>query len=216
MRPDNQIKKDILDELDWDPEIDASQVGVVVKDCAVTVFGHVETYRQKIAVQDVVKRVADVHAVVNNIDVQLASRHRMTDDGLAERISHVLEWNVSSANRDITADVKHGVVTLSGELEWGYERSNILRNIQHVSGVVNVIDEMTIIPRASATDVQTRIKSALQRHVQIEAHKIKVATTGGIVRLTGTVDSIAERERVDDAAWSAPGVSRVVNELQIA
>jgi osmotically-inducible protein OsmY len=216
MKSDAQIKADVTAELKWDAEIDETKIGVAVNNGAVTLTGHSPTYRQKMAAAAAAKRVSGVLAIVNNIDVLLKSEFRTTDEGLAERIANVLKWNVSIPGKDIKATVKNGTVTLSGQVDWQYQRSNILRNVEHVSGVVNVIDHITLKPTATATDVQKKIKDALQRHADIEASKVTVAVANGTVTLSGTVESIEEMDRVEDAAWTAPGVSKVVDNLRVA
>jgi osmotically-inducible protein OsmY len=216
MKTDTKLKQDVTTELKWDAEVNETKVGVAVTNGAVTLTGHVPTFRQKIAAKAAAKRVAGVLAVVDKIDVQLDSQHRLTDEGLAERIANVLKWNVSIPGREIKAEVKNGVVTLTGEVEWQYQRANILKNVEHVTGVVNVVDLLTLKPRASAANVQEHIKDALQRHAVDEARNIAVTVFGGVVTLNGTVESLDEMERVEDAAWAAPGVTRVVDNLRVA
>lgn len=216
MKTDVQIKQDVVEELRWDPSVDQTKIGVTVSDGAVTLTGHVDNYAQKLAAKHAAKRVAGVHAIVDKTDVRLDSKYRTSDEGLAERISHVLTWNISILGRDIKAEVKSGIVTLTGELDWQYQRANVLTNVEHVAGVVSVIDLMTIKPRASASDIQDRIAAALKRHADIEAKTVSVSAIGGIVTLSGTVDSLAEMDRVERAAWAAPGVTRVVDNLRVA
>lgn len=216
MKTDAKLKQDVTTELKWDAEVDETKIGIAVSNGAVTMSGHVPTFRQKIAAKAAAKRVSGVLAVVDKVDVQLDAQHRLTDEGLAERIANVLKWNVSIPGREIKAEVRHGVVTLSGEVEWQYQRANILKNVEHVSGVVNVVDLLTLKPRASASNVQDHIKDALQRHAVDEARNIAVTVFGGVVTLNGTVKSLDEMERVEDAAWAAPGVTRVVDNLRVA
>ena len=216
MKSDSQIKQDVVAELKWNAEVDETKIGVTVANGSVTLTGHVPTYRQKNAAKQAVKRVGGVLSLVDNVDVQLESTHRMTDEGLAERIANVLKWNVSVPGNPIKAEVKNGLVTVTGEVEWQYQRANILKNIEHVSGVVNVFDRITLKPRASASDVQQRIKDALKRHADVEASKITVMALNGTVTLSGEVESLEEMERVEDAAWAAPGVVKVVDHLRVA
>ena len=216
MKTDAQLKKDILDELDWDPEVDASKIGVSISDGAVTLTGHVATYRQKIAAKNAAKRVGGVHALVDKLDVLLGREFSTTDEGLAERVSHVLMWNISAPGKNVRAEVKDGVVTLTGAVEWQYQRENIIKNIEHIGGVKNVVNLITVRPRLSAADLQQKITDALKRHAEIEASKVKVTVDGGTVTLDGTVETIAERDHVEDAAWAAPGVSRVIDHLRVA
>ena len=216
MNKDTEVKQRVLEELRWDAEIDESKIGIIVGNGAVTLTGHVPTFRQKIAAAEAAKSVTGVLAVVNNIEVRLEYMHRATDEGLAERIANVLKWNVSTQGKDLKADVKNGTVTLSGEIEWQYQRINILRNIEHVSGVINIIDKLVLKPHVSAHDIQQKIKDALERHASLEAGKIDVKVINGTVTLSGTVESIEEMDRVEDAAWKAPGVTKLVDNLRIA
>lgn len=216
MKTDAQIKADVVAELKWDAEIDETKIGVAITNGAVTLSGHIPTFRQKMEAATAAKRVAGVLAIVNNIDVMLDREFSTTDEGLAERIANVLKWNVSIPGKEIKAIVKNGIVSLSGQVDWQYQRSNILRNIEHVGGVVNVVDHITLKPAASATDVQKKIKDALIRHADVEASKITISVSNGIVTLSGTVESMEEMDRVEDAAWTAPGVSKVVDNLRVS
>lgn len=216
MKSDRQIKVDVESELKWDAEIDDTKIGVTSTNGAVTLTGHVPTYRQKVAAKQATKRVAGVMAVVDKIDVMLAREHHTTDEGLAERIANVLKWNVSVPEPGIKAEVRNGVVTLTGVVDWQYQRSNILKNVEHVGGVANVVDLIRIKPRAQVTDVVHRIKDALQRHVDVEASKVAVTVDKGKVILTGTVESLEEMDRIESAAWAAPGVTEVVDNLRVA
>ena len=148
--------------------------------------------------------------------MRLESLHRTTDEGLAERIANVLKWNVSIPGKDIKAEVKNGIVTLAGQVEWQHQRANIMKNVEHVSGVTNVINLINLKPRVSATDIQQKIKDALKRHADVEASKISVAVLDGTVTLSGTVESLEEMDRVEDSAWAAPGFSKIIDELRIA
>ena len=215
MKDDYQIKQDVLDELDWDPEIEASRVGVEVTDGAVTLVGAVETYRQKQAAREAAKRVAGVRALVDRLEIELPIQHRLSDEGLAERVAHVLNWNVSAEAKNIQAEVQNGLVTLGGELEYHFQRKNILDQIEHVAGVVNVIDQMTVKPKVSASDVEERIKDALNRHAEIESDNVTVRVLDGTVTLEGTAESLDEMDRIEQAAWAGPGVTNVINNLRL-
>jgi len=215
MKDDYQIKQDVLDELDWDPEIEASKVGVEVTDGAVTLVGAVETYRQKQAAREAAKRVAGVRALVDRLEIELPVQHRLSDEGLAERVAHVLNWNVSADAKNIEADVQNGVVTLTGELDYHFRRRNVLDQIEHVAGVVDVIDQMTVKPKVSASDVEDRIRNALDRHAEIESENVTVRVLDGTVTLEGTAESLDEMDRIEQAAWAGPGVTNVINNLRL-
>ena len=115
----------------------------------------------------------------------------------------------------VKAEVKNGVVTLTGDVEWQFQRANILKNVEHVSGVVNVLNLINLKPRAHTADIQKRIKDALKRHADVEATKVAIAVNNGIVTLTGSVESFDEMDRIEDAVWAAPGVTKVVDNLRI-
>lgn len=216
MKPDAQINQDVLAELKWDPEIDDAKLTISVHHGAVTLKGFAPTYRQKIAARAATKRVAGVVALVDEIEVHLDSEHWTSDEALAERIANVLRWNVSNRTPDIKAEVKHGVVTLTGDVEWQYQRANVHKNIEHVSGVLNVVDLIALKPRASAGDIQKRIMDALRRHADLEASRITITAVGGTVTLKGEVESLDEMDRIEAAAWLAPGVTKVVDHLRVA
>ena len=216
MKFDTQIKTDVIAELKWDAEIDETKIGVIVGNGAVTLTGHVPTYRQRMAAKKAARRVAGVLAVVDNVEVRLPSEHHVTDEGLAERIANVLKWNVSLPGKEIKAEVKDGIVTLRGEVDRQYQRTNIHKNIEHVGGVIGVVDLITLKVQATATDIQKNIKDALKRHADVEASKIKVTVANGTVTLDGDVESIEEMDRIENAAWAAPGVHRIVDNLRIA
>ena len=216
MKTDARLKQDVVDELKWDPAVDQTKIGVAVTEGAVTLSGHVSNYAEKVAAKAAARRVDGVHAIVDKVDVQVESRHRASDEGLAERISHVLTWNVSAPGKSIKAEVQNGIVTLTGEVDWHYQRANVLQNIEHVAGVIGVIDLVKIRPRASAGDVQGRIAAALERHADIEASRVAVTIANGTVTLNGEVESLAEMDRVERAAWAGPGVVKVIDNLRIA
>ena len=216
MKDDYKIKQDVLEELDWTPEIEASRVGVEVTDGAVTLAGAVETYRQRQAAREAARRVSGVRSLVDRLEIELPVQHRLSDEGLAERVAHVLNWNVSADARNIKAEVHNSVVTLTGELDHHFQRKNILDQIAHVAGVVNVIDQMTVKPKISAADVEDRIRNALDRHAEIESESVTVRVLDGTVTLEGAAESLAEMDRIEQAAWAGPGVVNVINNLRLS
>ena len=213
---DSKIKDDILNELEWNPRVDPEDIGVEVHDGAVTLTGHVRTFFQKLAAKQCAKGVTGVHALVDNIEVRLGSGKGRADDDIAEKIAHVLEWSVSIPNKDIQAEVKNGFVTLNGNVDWNYQRQNVVDRIWDIRGVTGVSNLIKVKTRASTYDIKQKIKVALDRHAQLEASKINIDVSGGEVTLSGTVESIVEMDRVEDAAWSATGVTKVVDNLRVA
>jgi hyperosmotically inducible protein len=140
----------------------------------------------------------------------------MSDEGLAERIANVLRWNVSGPGDNVKAEVKDSVVTLTGEVQRQHQRSNIARSVEHVKGVRNIVNLIFVKPPVAISDVRQRIKEALQRHADIEASNIDVEVADGTVTLSGTVGSLVEMDRVEEAVWAALGVSKVVDNLSVA
>ncbi len=216
MRNDDEIKDDILAELDWDPRITSSQVGVTVKDGAVTLLGTVGTYSEKLAAERAAKRVQGVRAIAEEINVKYPGDTRVTDEEIAERIANMLEWNVSIPNNDIQAEVRNGYVTLSGEAEWNYQREIANTQVAGVKGVVGVSNQIKVKSKVAPSDIEKAIKRALHRNAEIEASHIDVDIDGGKVTLKGDVKAWYERKLIEDAAWAAPGVTHVVDNLRVS
>jgi len=216
MYNDPQIKDDILSELEWNPQIDPEDIGVEVHDGAVTLNGHVPTYAQKYAAKQCAKRVAGVHALVDKIDVRLGADKDRSDSEVAEKIAHVLEWSVSIPGQDIQAEVKNGFVTLSGDVDWNYQSQSVVNRIKDICGVTGISNLIKVKTRASTYNIKQKIKAALDRHAQLEASKIDINVSGSEVTLTGTVESIEEMDRVEEAVWSAAGVTKINDELRVA
>ena len=215
MTPDEQIKAHILDELRWDPKVEAAEIGVIVTDGAVTLTGSVTSVPAKRAAEQVAKRVKGVRAIADKIDVKLVRGKSISDSDIAKRIAHVLEWSLSIPDHNIVADVSEGHVTLTGDVDWHYQRAKVARLIDEVRGVTKISNEIKIRPRATDPDVKRAIAAALHRHATIEASKIDVAIVDGKVTLSGDVDGAFEKELIEDAAWSAPGVMEVFNHLRV-
>lgn len=215
MKSDAELKRDVSAELEWDLEIDHAHIGITANDGAVTLMGYVPTFRQKLAAIEAAERVEGVHAIVDKLEVRIDGIYSTSDEDLAERISHVLRWNVSISSKDIHAEVKNGIVTLSGAVEYFYQKSNIMKNIEHVRGVKNVIDLITIKTHPLKSDVQQKIKSALLRHADVESTNVTVNVRGNTLFLEGRAESIAEKMRIENVAWCTPGVTNVVDNLRI-
>lgn len=215
MTRDEQIKSDIIDELSWDPKVQASDVGVTVKDGAVTLTGTVKSFPAKIAAEQAAKRVKGVRAIAEEIIVRLIRDKSDTDDDIARRIAHVLDWSIAIPDHNIIAEVSQGHVKLTGDVDWQYQRTRTMRQVAEIRGVVGVINNIKIRPRATDPEVKRAIISALHRHASIEASKVDVAIVDGKVTLSGDVDAAIEKELIEDAAWSAPGVMEVFNHLRV-
>ncbi|GAA0766919.1 BON domain-containing protein [Ideonella azotifigens] len=215
MKTDAQLKADITTELQWDPVINAAHVGVAAKDGVVTLTGHLETFAEKHAIERAVQRVAGVKAVAVELDVKLAPGHKRSDSEIAEAVESAFKWNVMIPADRIRVKVEKGWVSLTGEVDWQYQRSAAERAVRALIGVVGVSDGVTIKPSVAPSNITNRIRDALARHAEREAKNIEVMVSGAKVTLRGRVDSWAERAAAQGAAWAAPGISLVVNELTV-
>lgn len=215
MKTDAQLKNDVTRELEWDPAINANQVGVIAKAGVVTLTGHLETYAEKAAVERTVQRVEGVRALAMELDVKLAPNHHRSDAEIAEAAETSLRWHALVPSDRIRAKVEKGWLTLSGDVDWDYQRRSAEKAVRALTGVVGVSNNITIRTTATPTNIATRIREALERHAEREAKRIEVDVSGTTVTLRGRVESWEERQAAYGAAWAAPGIDRVVNELTV-
>ncbi len=213
---DEQVKHDVLTELQWEPEVSETDIGITVHDGAVTLTGTVPSYVEKLAAKRALKRVAGVRAYADEIEVRLPSDAAITDEEIARRIAHVLEWNIQIPSDEVKAEVRAGVVTLSGQVDRHYQRTYADRQVEGVRGVISVINHIHVREQPTERDVQKEIRDALHRHADVEASNVEVMVEDGTVTLAGEVESFQEMDLIEDAAWSAPGVNRVVNNTYLA
>jgi osmotically-inducible protein OsmY len=213
---DSTVRQDILDELDFEPSIDAADIGVAVENGIVTLTGHVPTFAQKVTVEEVARRVKGVKGIAQEIEVRPFGTNRMADDEIAKRAVNSINWNTSIPDDAVLVKVQKGWVTLTGKVEWQYQKSAAADTVRDLAGVVGVSNQIEIRQRASAFDVKKRIEDALKRNAEIEAQAIKVnILDGGKVTLEGRVHAWSERSAAERAAWSAPGVNTVDDRLTI-
>jgi osmotically-inducible protein OsmY len=215
MKTDKQLKQDVEDELEWDPAIDATRIGIEVVDRIVTLSGHPVSYAEKVAAERAAHRVAGVRAVVVEMEVHLPQDDRHTDEDVAKAVGVVLHWTVGLRESAIQVQVEKGHVTLTGKVDWGYQRQLALRAISQMRGVAGVSDRLEVGGNVVSDDIGTSIREAMRRHVEREARHIEVVVHDGTVTLNGKVDSYVEREVARGAAWSAPGVRVVVDNLVV-
>jgi osmotically-inducible protein OsmY len=215
MKSDTQLRSEVQAELDWEPAIDAKHVGVIAHDGIVTLTGRLDSYAQKAAIEDVVWRVAGVRAIALELDVALAPDHARNDSDIAQAVENALQWHVSVPDRSIRLKVEKGWVTLMGEVDWDFQRQSAADAVRCLSGVRGLSNQVTLKPRATPADIGERVAAALKRHAQREAGNIWASVSGSTVTLHGHVDASADRAEAQAAAWSAPGVARVVNEIRI-
>ncbi|MFZ2649153.1 MAG: BON domain-containing protein [Burkholderiaceae bacterium] len=215
MKTDAQLKKDVTAELEWDPSINASHVGVAADNGVVTLTGHLGTYAEKYAIERAVQRVQGVKAIAIELDVKLESGHKRSDSEIATAVESSLLWHALIPAERIQVKVEKGWVTLKGELDWEYQRRSAEKAVRNLTGVVGVSNIITLKPTVTPAKVADRIRDAMARHAEREAKHIEVMVSGSAVTLRGAVDSWAERNAAFGAAWSAPGVLSVVNEIKV-
>jgi osmotically-inducible protein OsmY len=213
---DEQIQRDVLEELKWDTRVRPNEIGVAVKDGIVTLTGWVDSYLKKIEAEDAAFRVSGVKAVANDIEVRLLSTSERTDPELAAAVLNALKWDAAIPPDKVEVTVSKGWVTLKGEVEFAFQKRDAERAVQHLTGVKGVSNLILVKPRVSPTDLKQKIEQALVRNAQTDAKHITVVVQGSKAILHGTVRSYAEKKAAEDAAWSAPGVSEVENHILIS
>jgi osmotically-inducible protein OsmY len=214
---DMSLRDEVLDELDYEPSVDASNIAVAAKDGVVTLTGHVASYAQKLAAERAAWRVHGVKAIAQEIEVRLPGDKKLSDDDIAKRALDILAWDVLVPSDKLQVKVADGWITLSGKAAWNYQRLAAEKAVRKLSGVTGVSNNILVEPRVQAGDVRKNIVDALKRHAEVEANKIKVdVLDSGTVAINGYVDDWDERQAVERAAWSAPGVRVVQNRVRIA
>jgi osmotically-inducible protein OsmY len=213
MKTDLKIKEDVLEELEWQPNIDKNQIEVTVNDGIVTLKGTVDSYSKKIAAENAAQNVYGVKAVVEDIKIKYHSGKGKTDKDIAKAAVDTLKWNSSVPDESIKIKVEDAWVYLSGVVPWEYQKNAAKKAIQKLHGVEGVINNIVIQPTLNPIEVQSRISRAFERSAKLEAKKIIVEVNGSTVKLTGTVHSVAEKDEARRAAFLAPGVTKVENNL---
>lgn len=213
---DKQLRQNVIDELAFEPSIDAASIGVAAEHGVVTLSGHVTSYPQKTAAERAVWRVKGVKGLAQEIEVRLPGHKRRADDEIAQRAVNILAWNSQVPHDAVKVRVADGWVTLTGEVSWNHQRTAAESAVRELSGVIGVFNQIELAARVRPADVQQRIAAALSRHARLEADRIGIAVDGATVTITGDVDSWDERVAVESAAWAVSGVRNVVDRLRIA
>lgn len=216
MKTDRELQESVLAELDWEPSLDASQIGVEVRDGVVTLQGKVDSYAQKWAAERAAKNVPGVRSLAMDLEVTLPGSFKRTDTDIAMAAKNAIDWNASIPKDAVKVVVDNGWITLSGKVEWAFIRTAAESAVRGLLGVKGVSNHITITPQIEPRNIKTRIEAALQRRAHVDASHIKIEANKGTVTLKGEVDSLAERDTIEQAAWNAPGVQKVVDNLTIA
>jgi osmotically-inducible protein OsmY len=215
MKTDELIQNDVIKELKWEPSVDATKIGVSVRDGIVTLSGYVDTFIEKLAAERVASRVIGVKAIAEEIKVRLPQSYERNDADIAEAALNALEWNVLVPHEQIKVQVQDGMIILSGEVERGYQRDAAHDAVCCLVGVKGVTNQITVMPSVSPVGIKSKIKSALKRHSVIDARGLIVETVGSKVILSGSVHSWTDKQEAGSAAWAAPGVSDVENNIVV-
>ena len=213
---DIELRKDVVDELEWDPSIDARTIGVAIEDGIIALTGHVGTYAAKTNAEKIVKRVHGVQGVANDIEVKLSTSFERDDVDIARSAVNALEWNVSVPKDRVKVTVANGWVTLDGSVDWYYQKRAAEDAVFLLAGVRGVANNINVATKhVQVQDVKGKIEAALKRNAEIDSKKIVVLASDGKVTLSGSVRSWVERQDAVNAAWSAPGVRNVVDQIRI-
>ena len=213
---DRVLRKSIIDELEFEPAVEASQIGVAAEKGIFSLSGHVASYAEMLAALEAVRRVKGVLAIAEEIEVRTANEKKTGGDEIAKRAADILAWDsVIPADR-VRITVRKRWVTLEGEVNWHFQRKAAEHDIRRLHGVVGVVNNIAIKPAVPMGEVKGRIEAALKRHASVEADLIRIEIVdGGRVRLNGRVDNWSERQAVENAAWSVPGVQHVEDNLTV-
>jgi len=215
MKTDTELRDDVLAELRWEPKVNAADIGVTVKNGVVTLTGNIDSSAEKYAAEKATERVSGVLAVANEIDVKLPGSNERTDADIAAVAVNALKWKYFIPHDHIKVLVEKGWMTLDGEVEWQYQKNSAYEAVHDLVGVKGVINRISVKPQISPQGIKRKIETAFERNAQLDAKRIAVSADQGKVTLSGTVGSWAERDEASTAAWAAPGVSEVVNNITV-
>lgn len=212
---DSDLRSKVQQELDWEPSIHASGIGVSVAKGVVTLSGHVESYPEKHEAERVAGRIRGVKAVVAHLEVRLPGGSQRSDQEIAAAAANAIAWNTLLPKDDIKVSVENGRVTLHGKVDWQYQRVSADEGVRYLTGVRDVNNHIVVSPRVHRDVVKAEIEEALLRNAELDADAIRVDTRGDHVILWGNVQSWAEREEAERAAWASPGVCHVDNHITV-
>ena len=216
MKTDALIQQDGMDELKWEPALNATEIGVAVHNGVVTLSGYVNSYAKKFAAERAAWRVKGVKAVAEELEIRLPGDSRVPDEEIADSIVRTLKWNTAIPDERTKVKVTGGWVYLEGEVDWNFQKEAAFNAVRHLKGVTGVTNLIAVKPRVNTVLVKDSIRKALERSADLEAANVRVDTLGSKVILRGTARSWAEKRTIENAAWSAPGVATIDDELIIA
>lgn len=213
MKSDSQIQQEVIDELKWEPKVNSTHIGVAVESGIVTLSGHVESYVEKLGAEAAAKKVEGVKAIAVELDVILPWSSQKSDTEIARAAMDALQWNAYRLSDLVNVKVENGFITLSGEVPWHFERDSAEYTVKYLAGVKGVFNKIRIRPLISMNEVKTDIERALKRRAHEQAQEISVDINGNEVTLGGKVHNWKEKSLAIDAAWSVPGVARVIDKM---
>lgn len=216
MKNDTQIQKDVIAQLNWEPLLNASEIGVFVKDGVVTLTGVVDSYAKKLVAERVAKNTSGVRALAEEIQVGVSPAGHKTDTEIAKAILNALKWHSAVNEEKIKIKVEDGVVTLQGEVEWDYQRRAAKTAIENLTGIRAIYNFISVKDGATPADIKKKISEHFHRTATLDSERLKVDVMGNKVVLRGKVHSIQEKEEAERAALSAPGIVQVDNQLEVA
>jgi osmotically-inducible protein OsmY len=215
MKSDTDLQHDVMEELEWEPSIDASKIGVAAKDGVVILTGSVPIYADKAEAERIAKTIGGVKAVANEVEVQIPGKSERNDTDIAAAAVNALKWHTSIPDDKVKMTVRNGWITLEGQVQWQYQRDAAHDAVRFLSGVKGVANSITLAAKPKPKDVRARIEAAFKRSAQVDANHVRIEAHDGTIVLKGKVSSWSEREEAERVAWTAPGVTVVDNRLAV-
>jgi osmotically-inducible protein OsmY len=209
------MRQEVLDALDWEASIKSGDIGVGVSSGVVTLTGYVPTFAQKRTAERTALRVSGVKGIANDLVVKLPKKKERTDTDIAKAAVRAIRWHTELPQDTISVKVRDGWVTLEGTVDWNYQRERAADVVRPLTGLRGLTNTLTVAPSATSSDIRDRIRKALEREVNREAKNLVIEIDGDTVRLSGVIHSWIERRNAERAAWSAPGITDVVNDLEV-
>jgi osmotically-inducible protein OsmY len=216
MRSDSEIERDVKEELQWDPDLDATDIAVSGKQGVVALTGFVKSFSDKYEAEAAVKRVAGVVGVANDLEVRMPSIDERPDPDIARDAVAAIKSQLPISSEHVKVIVKNGWVTLEGHAEWQYQKSTAESAVRRIKSVRGVINDIMLKPQVEPADIQRKIQAAMKRLAEVDANRVSVEANGSEVILKGTVGSWVEREEAERAAWAAPGVTKVEDRIVVS